>query len=64
MRITLSVIGGPHKGREFSFVGHESFVVGHQKPAFFSFSLTGPFPLVRINRTGRDGAHPGASRPG
>src|SRR5262249_434957 len=35
MRITLTVTAGPHKGREFCFVGHDTFIVGRSKQAHF-----------------------------
>jgi serine/threonine protein kinase len=35
MRITLMVIAGPHKGQEFSFGGHDTFLVGRSKHAHF-----------------------------
>jgi pSer/pThr/pTyr-binding forkhead associated (FHA) protein len=34
-RITLTVATGPHKGRVFSFVGHDTFLVGRSKGAHF-----------------------------
>ena len=60
MRITLSVIAGPHRGREFSFEEHSSFVAGRsrtcqfrlpQKDQFFSrvhFMIELNPPLCRI----------------
>jgi eukaryotic-like serine/threonine-protein kinase len=35
MRITLTVIAGPHKGLEFSFDRHDTFLVGRSKHAHF-----------------------------
>src|SRR5437868_10288804 len=35
MRITLTVIGGPHTGQAFSFSGHDTFLVGRSKRAHF-----------------------------
>jgi hypothetical protein len=35
MRITLTVTAGPHKGREFSFAGHDTFIVGRSPKAHF-----------------------------
>ncbi len=35
MRITLKVTSGPHTGREFCFVGHDTFIVGRSKQAHF-----------------------------
>src|SRR5215831_2384944 len=33
MRITLQVTDGPHKGRTFTFQGHDTFLVGRSKRA-------------------------------
>jgi serine/threonine-protein kinase len=38
MRITLSVTDGPHKGKEFSFVGHDTFIVGRSPRSHFRLS--------------------------
>ena len=35
MRVTLTVIGGPHAGQVFTFVGHDTFLVGRSKRAHF-----------------------------
>lgn len=35
MRVVLTVIAGPHTGREFSFDGHDNFIVGRSKAAQF-----------------------------
>src|SRR5436309_2586307 len=35
MRVTLTVIGGPHTGQTFSFSGHDTFLVGRSKRAHF-----------------------------
>ncbi len=35
MRVTLSVVAGPHAGKTFSFVGHDTFLVGRSKTAHF-----------------------------
>src|SRR5437899_3669615 len=35
MRVTLTVIGGPHEGQTFSFSGHDTFLVGRSKRAHF-----------------------------
>src|SRR5947207_11346823 len=35
MRVTLTVIGGPHTGQAFSFSGHDTFLVGRSKRAHF-----------------------------
>lgn len=39
MRITLSVIAGPHEGREFSFVEHDNFIVGRGTQTHFRLPL-------------------------
>ncbi len=35
MRVTLTVIAGPHAGQVFDFVGHDTFLVGRSKKAHF-----------------------------
>jgi serine/threonine-protein kinase len=35
MRISLRVTAGPHKGQEFTFMGHDTFFVGRSKLAHF-----------------------------
>src|ERR1022692_11453 len=35
MRIILTVVAGPHKGLEFSFDRHDTFLVGRSKHAHF-----------------------------
>jgi serine/threonine-protein kinase len=35
MKITLTVTAGPHKGRIFTFTGHDRFLVGRSKKAHF-----------------------------
>src|SRR5205807_2920005 len=35
MKITLRVIAGPHKGREFAFRGHDTFLVGRSERVHF-----------------------------
>ncbi len=35
MRIVLTVIAGPHKGLEFTFAGHDTFLVGRSRHAHF-----------------------------
>src|SRR5438270_8084565 len=39
MRITLTVIAGPHKGREFSFARHDTFLVGRSRHAHFQLPI-------------------------
>src|SRR5271165_5942919 len=43
MRITLLVIAGPHKGLEFSFGGHDTFLVGRSKHAHFQLPAKDKF---------------------
>lgn len=35
MRITLTVVSGPNKGREFDFAAHDTFLVGRSRHAHF-----------------------------
>ncbi|MBX9678889.1 MAG: FHA domain-containing protein [Gemmataceae bacterium] len=35
MKITLTVVDGPHKGQSFDFAGHDTFLVGRSKHAHF-----------------------------
>ncbi len=35
MQVTLRVMAGPHKGQVFTFVGHDTFLVGRSKRAHF-----------------------------
>ncbi len=35
LRISLTVTAGPHKGKMFTFIGHDTFVVGRSKRAHF-----------------------------
>ncbi len=39
MRITLTVIAGPHQGLEFSFSRHDTFLVGRSQHAHFQLPL-------------------------
>jgi eukaryotic-like serine/threonine-protein kinase len=39
MRITLTVTAGPHKGRVFTFAGHDTFIVGRSQRAHFRLPL-------------------------
>jgi eukaryotic-like serine/threonine-protein kinase len=38
MRIILRVTGGPHNGKSFSFVGHDTFLVGRSQSCHFRLS--------------------------
>jgi serine/threonine-protein kinase len=35
MQVTLTVTAGPHKGRQFTFSGHDTFLVGRSRQAHF-----------------------------
>lgn len=39
MRISLTVTAGPHKGKVFTFVGHDTFLVGRSKRAHFRLPM-------------------------
>jgi serine/threonine-protein kinase len=39
MRITLTVIAGPHKGQKFSFARHDTFLVGRSMHAHFQLPI-------------------------
>ena len=43
MQITLTVTTGPHAGREFTFDGHDNFIVGRSKAAQFRLSSKDQF---------------------
>jgi serine/threonine-protein kinase len=43
VRLHLQVTAGPHKGREFSFAGHDTFLVGRSKRAHFQLSVKDKF---------------------
>ena len=43
MRINLTVIKGPHKGREFSFGEHDNFIVGRAEFAHFRLPVQDKF---------------------
>ena len=43
MRVTLTVIAGPHEGREFSFEEHDNFMVGRAKKAQFRLPKEDPY---------------------
>jgi eukaryotic-like serine/threonine-protein kinase len=43
MRITLTVTAGPHKGKAFSFAGHDTFLVGRSKRAHFQLATDDRF---------------------
>jgi serine/threonine-protein kinase len=75
MRVTLTVVGGPHAGRVFAFEEHDTFFVGRSAKAHFClpkhdryFSRmhflveTNP-PLVRVTDLGsRNGTHVNGKR--
>lgn len=39
MKVSLTVIAGPHKGRDFVFQEHDTFIVGRSNHAHFRFSV-------------------------
>jgi serine/threonine-protein kinase len=39
MQIKLTVTAGPHKGKKFTFGGHDTFLVGRSKHAHFRLSV-------------------------
>src|SRR5438477_12887901 len=39
MRLTLTVIEGPHRGQEFAFAEHDTFLVGRSVHAHFQLPL-------------------------
>ena len=43
MKVTLTVTTGPHAGREFSFDGHDNFIVGRSKSAQFRLPMKDQF---------------------
>jgi serine/threonine-protein kinase len=43
MRICLCVTAGPHEGREFTFAGHDTFIVGRSQRAHFRLSTKDRF---------------------
>jgi eukaryotic-like serine/threonine-protein kinase len=43
MQIKLTVTAGPHKGKEFSFEGHDTFLVGRSKDAHFRLPKDDPY---------------------
>src|SRR5262245_25724693 len=43
MRVTLSVVEGPHLGAEFTFNQYASFVVGRHRKTQFRLSLKDPY---------------------
>jgi serine/threonine-protein kinase len=43
MNVTLTVVAGPHAGREFAFDRHDTFLVGRAKDAHFQLSADDPY---------------------
>jgi len=43
VKVILSVIAGPHRGREYTFDGRDSFLVGRSKDAHFQLSYDDPY---------------------
>ncbi|HBI46407.1 MAG TPA: hypothetical protein DDY78_26680 [Planctomycetales bacterium] len=48
MKLKLTIISGPHQGREFVFDGHDTFLVGRTKEAHPIFRL---FAAARVAGT-------------
>ncbi len=43
MNVTLTVIAGPHTGREFTFDRHDTFLVGRARDAHFQLTYDDPY---------------------
>src|SRR5262245_52005075 len=43
MRLTLTITDGPHRGRTFSFEGHDTFLVGRSPEAHFRLPEGDPY---------------------
>lgn len=43
MKVTLAVLSGPHQGKEYSFEGRDSFLVGRSKHSHFQLSQDDPY---------------------
>jgi serine/threonine-protein kinase len=43
VKLKLTVVAGPHQGKEFEFDGHDTFLVGRTKDAHFQFSYEDPY---------------------
>ncbi len=43
MQVRLEVAKGPHKGRSFTFDGHDNFIVGRAECAHFRLSKKDPY---------------------
>lgn len=43
MKLQLTIIAGPHQGREFEFDGRDTFLVGRTKDAHFQLSFDDPY---------------------
>ncbi len=43
MKLQLTIIAGPHQGREFEFDGRDTFLVGRTKDAHFQLSYDDPY---------------------
>ena len=43
MKLKLTIISGPHQGRDFVFDGHDTFLVGRTKDAHFQLSYDDPY---------------------
>src|SRR5438132_11511302 len=75
LQVRLEVTAGPHVGREFSFAGHDTFVVGRSGRPHFQLSAKDRYfsrfhflvevnpPLCRfIDMGSRDGPYPNDER--
>lgn len=43
MKLKLTIVSGPHQGKEFEFDQHDTFLVGRTKDAHFQLSYDDPF---------------------
>jgi eukaryotic-like serine/threonine-protein kinase len=43
VKVNLTIISGPHRGREFVFDGHDTFLVGRTKDCHFQLSFDDPY---------------------
>ena len=75
VKLKLTIISGPHQGKEFVFDGHDTFLVGRAKDAHFQLSYDDPYfsrrhflvemnpPRCRlINLSSRNGTHLNGAR--
>lgn len=43
MKLKLTIVSGPHQGKEFEFDGHDTFLVGRTREAHFQLSYDDPY---------------------